>query len=281
MKMRVVLSLVVVVALVAIGAFAWSGFSDGGEYGLAEYKVQKMTCGSCAKNIQNALAGVEGVGSVDVNVTSGRAKVEYAAASIDTEAIAARISEAGYPAELSRNLSAADYRALREDASRLAKDYVAKIGDRLVSRADFEKRLAERRSPKATADMEPGLRRGVWQEMLQRELLLLAAEQNRVVVQDGEVAAEIEKMRAGMPNFDAMIQARFGGEEEFAARVKEDLIINRNIEDHVVAGETDPAARQVKLNSWFKNLSSTTSVEVYDPALKAAAGGGCGGSCCG
>ncbi len=282
MKRPIVLIMVAVLAVAGLGVYAWSGFGGSREYGLAEFNVQKLTCGSCVKNIQNALADVRGVGNVEVSVTSGRAKVEFDESSTDAETISGKIASAGYPAQVSRTFSADDYRALRENASRLAKNYVAKIDDRLISRDDFEKACAARRSPNATAAMEQGVRKAVWQETLQRELLLLAAEKNSIVVQDGEVALEIDKMRGGMQNFDAMIVKRFGSMENFAARVKEDMIINRNIEEHVLQGETDPKLRQFKLNNWYAELSAKTPVEIFDPALNAAAaGGGCGGSCCG
>jgi hypothetical protein len=66
--------------------------------------------------------------------------------------------------------------------------------------------------------------------------------------------------------------------------LKEELIINRNIEDFVLKGENDSTLRQVRLEQWFRNLVEATPVVLLDPALKAAVeggGGGCGGACCG
>jgi len=244
--------------------------------------VQNLSCGSCVQNIRNALGGVKGVGTVDVIVTSGRARVEYVPSSIDAAAIADRISGAGYPASLSRDLSAADYQALREDATRLADRYVGRIGEKLVSRDDFSAALSRRES--AVAAPGQGLLKSIWDEILQRELLLVAAEKNAVVAREGEVDLELQKLRTASGDFDAEVQARYGSTEEFRRQLKEAMIIQRNIDENVLQGEADQSVARLKIDRWFRELATVVPVVIFDPALKSAveAGGkGCGGGCCG
>jgi copper chaperone CopZ len=233
------------------------------------------------QNIQNALGGVKGVGAVEVSVTSGRARVEYAPARVEAGTIAGRITEAGYPATLNRDLSVADYQALRQDVTRLADRYVGRIGEKLVSRAEFSAALA-RREGEAAAPQQ-GLLKSVWGEILQRELLLAAAEKNAVVVQEGELDLELQKMRTANGDFDAVVQARFGGTEAFRRQLKEEMIIQRNIDEHVLQGEADQAMVRLKLDRWFRELTDAVPVVIFDSALKATVEGGgkgCGG-CCG
>lgn len=281
MKFRLLIALFVGLALVAVGGYAWTAARPDA-FALAEYSVQNLSCGSCVQNIRNALGGVKGVGTVEVSVTAGRARVEYAPSSIDAGAIAGRITDAGYPALLSQNLSAADYRALREDAARLADRFVGRIGEKLVSREAFAAALSRREGAAATP--KQGLLKAVWDEILQREMLLAAAEKNAVVVQEGEVDLELQKLRTAGGDFDAVVLARYGSEEAFRRQLKDEMIIRRNIDEHVLQGESDESLARLKLDRWFRELAASVPVLIFDPALKAAVEGGgkgCGGSCCG
>ena len=190
------LTLLAVVAILAVVAMSWPTTRDvdAADASLAVYNVDKMTCGTCIRKVQNALTGVNGVGKVEVSVTAGRSNVEYDAARVDPVTIAAVITAAGYPATLRESLSTDEYRALKAEDERLANRYVARVGERLLPRAEFQSILNQRmgtmpQSP--TPESLNLLRQQVWSELLQRELLLNAAEQNEVVVQEFEVAAEI------------------------------------------------------------------------------------------
>lgn len=280
MKVRLLFALLVGLALVAAGGYAWTT-SRPEALALAEFSVQNLSCGSCVQNIQGALADVKGVEKVEVSVTTGQARVEYVPARIDPSRIAGHIAAAGYPAALSRDLSVADYQAMREDTARLADRFVGRIGDKLISRDDFSTALSRREG--AAAVPGQGLLKSVWDEMMQRQLLLAAAEKNAVVVQEGEVDLELKKMRAAGGDFDALVQARFGSIDEFRRQLKQDMIIQRNIDEHVLQGEKDQNQAQQKLTGWYRDLVSTIPVVIFDPALKAAVDGGgkgCGG-CCG
>jgi len=59
--------------------------------------VSGMTCGHCKKAVETALADVEGVSSVDVNLEDGIAKVE---GSVVYETLHKAIEEEGYEAKL-------------------------------------------------------------------------------------------------------------------------------------------------------------------------------------
>jgi hypothetical protein len=183
---------------------------------------------------------------------------------------------------LSQDLSVADYQALREDEARLADRFVGRIGQKLVSRAAFAASLSRRERDAATP--KQGLLKAVWGEILQREILLAAAEKNGVVVQEGEVDLELQKLRAASGDFSAAVQARYGSEGEFRRQLKEDMIIRRNIDEHVLQGESDETLARQKIDLWFRELVAAIPVIIFDPALKAAVvggGKGCGGSCCG
>lgn len=62
----------------------------------ATLKIVGMTCDHCVKSVRQGLAGLDGVGSVEVSLKSGLAQVDYDEGRIDTDAIKAKIEELGY-----------------------------------------------------------------------------------------------------------------------------------------------------------------------------------------
>jgi len=281
MNRRLLIPLLLATAVAALATLTLSfGSGRSGDYALAEFAVQNLSCGSCVQNIQGALAGAEGIGEVEVSVTAARTRVEYDPGQVDAETIAARISAAGYPATPLQILSAAEYRSLREDASQSAERFVGRVGERLVSREDFAAELSAREG-----ELPPqGLLKAVWDGIVQRELLLAAAEQNGVVVQPGEVDLELVRLRETIGDFDAAVERRYGSAEAFRLRLKQEMTIQRNIDEHVLQGAGDDAGRRARLDGWFRELAAAVPVLIFDPTLKAAVGKGgkgCGGSCCG
>lgn len=61
-----------------------------------EIDVEGMSCEGCRDNVEDAISGVEGVDTVDVDLDGGRAEVE---GSFDVDAVEEAIEEAGYKAE--------------------------------------------------------------------------------------------------------------------------------------------------------------------------------------
>lgn len=62
-------------------------------------KVTGMTCGHCARAVGDALGGLEGVQSADVDLEGGRAVVTYDDDRVDTSRMVAAIQDEGYGAE--------------------------------------------------------------------------------------------------------------------------------------------------------------------------------------
>jgi len=271
-------------ALVATWFFYPSGTSLANA-ALAEYQIEKMTCGSCIGKIETALTDLSGVDSVEINLTSNRGRVIYDPNELDSRAIAETITATGFPAQLRLELDPDEYVALQQEQAQLGQEYLARIGDRLLARADFEALVQQRSRGAVASGQKDQLWMTVWQDVLQRELMLSAAEQNYVVIQAGEVDVRLDELRKGHQGLEDLVAKRYGSMEAFRTRLHEDMIINRNIEDNVYAGITDPGKQQGKLQQWYTELQKSTEVVIFDTRLKAASkgGGGCGsgGGCCG
>jgi len=271
-----------ILAVAAAGGILLRESSSLADAAMAEYQIDKLSCGSCVNNIKSALADVPGVGSVDINLTSNRGRITYDPAEIDSKLIADKITAAGYPATLRLELGPDEYRSMQQEQAQLGQKYLAKIGDRLLSRAEFEQQVQQRSGGMIPAEQTDRLWQNVWKEVLQRELLLASAEKNNVIIQPGEVDLRVEELKKGHQGLEELVVKRYGSMEAFRNRIREDMIINRNVEDHVYAGVTDPRERQEKLQAWYADLKNKTEVVIYDQKLKAASqgGGGCGGGCC-
>lgn len=283
MTRRPKLYLTVCLTLIAMVPVAWLFYPSGPDLAnaaLAEYQIDKMTCSSCVGNIEKALSGLDGVGAVEVNLTSNRGRVTFDPDAIDSRKIGEAISDAGYPANLRLELSAQEYAALQQKQSQLGQQYLAQVGDRLLARDDFEKLVQQRSMGVAAAGKSDQVLKAVWKDVLQRELLLAAAEQNQIIVQDGEVNARLDELRQAHQELEQVVTERYGSMASFRERLRDDMIINRNIEDHVCAGISDPRERQAKLQSWYAELQENTEIIIFDPRLKSLNQGSGACACC-
>ncbi len=288
MHKKLIVLLVVLALGVAVvaGAFFTGPAQVSPQSALTELNIGNMTCGSCVGKINAALEKLNGVGQIDISVTNGRGQMTYDPALTSSVEIAKVISGAGFPATVRLDMSAADYAKTLSENAQLSTLYVARIGNRLLSREDFtqavELRAGSALAGKGASYANPQLQAQVWNEMKEREILLLAADKNKVVVQDNEVEFEIKQMKAANQDFTAAVLARFGTHERFFSQLKESMIINRNIEQHVVAGLKTDFEKQQRFSDWFQKTLQNTNVVIFDPTIKQAEAGGsssCGGTC--
>lgn len=279
--LKIYVSLAFVAAVLAAGAWLLRPAGGGmANAALAEFQIEKLTCGACVSNIESALTKLGGIDSIEVNLTSNRGRVTYDPSEIDSKVIAAAITKAGYPASVRLQLDPEEYDALQQKQAQLGQKYLASIGDRLLARRDFEEIVQQRAGSAISPDQQNQVWQAAWKDVLQRELLLSAADKNRVIVQAGEVDVKLDELRQGHQGLEQLVVKRYGSMENFRKRLHEDMIIKRNIEDHVYAGIDDPREQQHRLQAWYANLEKETEVIIFDPQLKAVSQSGGGCACC-
>ena len=61
--------------------------------------IDGMTCASCVRRVERALAKVDGVQEANVNLATERAAVRFDPATADVDALTAAVAKAGYHAE--------------------------------------------------------------------------------------------------------------------------------------------------------------------------------------
>lgn len=275
------------ISLITLSLAVTAGFLRSSEINaetaaLAEFHIEQLTCGSCISKVQAALKPLDGIGTVDVNLTRNLGRVTFDPSKTDSQRIAQTITSAGYPAKVRLVLSSEEYSALRNEEEQLGKKYVASVGGRLIARSDFDMLVRHQAGKAASSPSQQSIVwQKVWQELLQRELLLAAAEENNIIIQNGEVDVRLNELRQEHQGFEQIITERYGDIERFRDRLREDMIIRRNLEENVYAGINDPQMQQSKFQSWYASLEENTNVAVFDPRLKNLKQGGCGGGCCG
>lgn len=58
--------------------------------------IQGMSCGACVANVKRTLKSVEGVKEVEVSLENKQARIQFDAAKVKPEGLAAAIQKAGY-----------------------------------------------------------------------------------------------------------------------------------------------------------------------------------------
>lgn len=69
-----------------------------------DLRIEGMTCGHCKAAVESALASVDGVERVDVDLDAGRARVEGG----DVDRLVAAVKEEGYTATPAAGAAASD-----------------------------------------------------------------------------------------------------------------------------------------------------------------------------
>ena len=80
-----------------------------------------------------------------------------------------------------------------------------------------------------------------------------------------------------------MVKERFGSEEMLRRQLKNELLVEKTLQEKVLPAGLSAEQQAVFLDRWYAELVQTTPVTIFDPSLAAAANataGGCGGSCC-
>src|SRR3989442_7936463 len=71
---------------------------QNGDVARRDLVVTGMTCASCVASVEDALRGVAGVRSADVNLATERARVELDASRVDEASLVRAVERAGYGA---------------------------------------------------------------------------------------------------------------------------------------------------------------------------------------
>lgn len=260
--------------------------------------VSNMSCSGCISTIKGALAGYPGIKDVLVDISSGKTEVYFNRAELkDVSEIEKAITDSGYPARIMKTFTPEDLRNERDMAASKAEYYIASVSGYDIARADFTKELnaARQRVRKAYGDgiletaqgqtLDNRLKAQVASRLIDEGILLQEIKKSGYELNKDKLNSELKKhiKNSGKNGNEFQQSIRDDGYDYdyFKKRFETRLLINRYLDEKVLAGASNPYEKQRMFASWFKNSQLLAEVVYYDKDLEnAARNSSASGSCC-
>ena len=260
--------------------------------------VSNMSCSGCISTIKGALAGYPGIKDILVDIGSGKTEVYFNREELkDVSEIEKAITDSGYPARIIKTLTPEDLRNERDMAASKAEYYIASVSGYDIARADFTKELnaARQRVRKAYGDgiletaqgraLDNRLKAQVASRLIDEGILLQEIKKSGYELNEDKLNSELEKhiKNSGKNENEFQQSIRDDGYDYdyFKKRFETRLLINRYLDEKVLAGASNQYEKQRMFASWFKNSQLLAEVVYYDKDLEnAARNSSASGSCC-
>jgi len=249
--------------------------------------VSNMSCSGCISTIKGALAGYPGIKDILVDVDSGKAEVYFNREELkDVSEIEKAITDSGYPARIMKTLTPEDLRNERDMAASKAEYYIASVSGYDISRADFaiELNAARQKIRKAYGDgilvtaqgqaLDNRLKAQVASRLIEEGILLQEIKKSGYELNEDIMNSELEKYikNSGKNGneFQQSIKDDGYDYDYFKKRFETRLLINRYLDEKVLAGASTQYEKQRMFASWFKNSKLLAEVVYYDKDLENA-----------
>jgi copper chaperone CopZ len=270
----------------------------GADVSKAVFKVDNMSCSGCISAIKGSLAGFPGIEDVLVDLGNGKAEVYYRQdGGADVAKMAKAITESGYPARTLKVFSAEELKKEMDLAASKSKLYIASVSGYDIARADFDMEMRAGRkqyqkdygedlfsTPRGKA-LEQRLQGQILSRLIQQGTLLQEINRSGYSVDSetfkAEFKAYIEKNGKSEQALQQAVSDAGYGYDYFKKRFEMGVLINRFIDEKVLAGAVTPDQKQRAFSTWFNNAKTRAEVAYYDKDLeRAIQGQRASGSCC-
>ena len=260
--------------------------------------VSNMSCSGCISTIKGALAGYPGIKDILVDIGSGKTEVYFNRDELkDVSEIEKAITDSGYPARIIKTVTPEDLRKERDMAASKAKYYIASVSGYDIARADFARELsaARQRVRKAYGDdilktaqgqeLDNRLKAQVASRLIDEGILLQQINKSGYKLNENKLNSELKKFIKDSGKNENEFQQSIKDDgydyEYFKKRFETRLLINRYLDEKVLAGASNPYEKQRIFASWFKNSQLLAEVVYYDKDLEnAARNSSASASCC-
>lgn len=262
--------------------------------------VSNMSCSGCISTIKGALAGYPGIKDILVDIGSGRAEVYFNREELkDVSQIEKAITDSGYPARIMKTVTPEDLRKERDMAASKAVYYIASVSGYDIARADFTKELnaARQRVRKAYGDdilktaqgreLDNRLKAQVASRLIDEGIFLQQINKSGYKLNKNKLNSELKKFIKDSGKNENEFQQSIKDDgydyEYFKKRFETRLLINKYLDEKIMAGASSQYEKQNMFANWFKNSQLLAEVIYYDKDLENAvrnskASGGCGAS---
>jgi len=262
--------------------------------------VSNMSCSGCISTIKGALAGYPGIQNILVDIGSGKTEVYFNPDELkDVSTIEKAITDSGYPAKVIKTVTPEDLRKERDVAASKAEYYIASVSGYDIARADFTKELnaARQRVRKAYGDdilkttqgreLDNRLKAQVASRLIDEGIFLQQINKSGYKLNESKLNSELKKFIKDSGKNENEFQQSIKNDgydyEYFKKRFEIRLLINKYLDEKIMAGASSQYEKQNMFANWFKNSQLLAEVIYYDKDLENAvrnskASGGCGAS---
>jgi mercuric ion binding protein len=270
------------------------------------FQVDNMSCSGCIATIKSSLAGYAGIQDIIVDTAGGVTEVYYDSTKIkDVEPLASSITASGYPAKVSRILTAEQINQEEAVAASRARFYIASVSGWDISRSDFDTELAfaKKRYQQAYGENVFASTRGktlldsikaqlvsrLINEGIQMQEVQRAGYRLDPKIVDTEFAQFIEQKDIDLEGLKATLAKNGYPFDYFMKKFENQVLLNRYLDEKVFGDAASDYDKQNQYQAWFNNARVLSTVTIYDGELKQltrgqSSGSGCGGSsgasCC-
>jgi parvulin-like peptidyl-prolyl isomerase len=211
--------------------------------------------------------------------------------------MAEAITQSGYPAKNVKVFSAEEIKKERDLAASKSKFYIASVSGYDIARADFDMEMIAARkkyrkdygedlftTAKGKA-LERRLQGQILSRLIEQGTLLQEINRSGYRLDDGAYKVELDAYIAKNGKSEQALQQAVKdagyGYDYFRKRFEMGVLINRFIDEKVLAGATTPDEKQRAFTTWFNNARSKAEVAYYDKNLeRAIREQRASGSCC-
>jgi copper chaperone len=267
------------------------------ELSMAVLSVRDMSCSGCIATIKASLSGIQGIKDIVVDIGNGKTQVYFDQAKLgDINRLAESITASGYPAKLLRVLTPEEVRKERELAAAKSQYYIASVGGWDIARSDFDTELgvAKRRYSKTYGDnlfassrgeaLLENLKAQIVKRLIDEGILMQEVYKSDFKI-DGEIDKELQawlrNQGKNMEDFKKSLNEVGYDFDYFKKKFETKVLLNRYLNEKILADASNEFERQSLFNSWFNNSKVLAKVVYYDKDLeKLAQRQSQGGSCC-
>ena len=270
------------------------------------FQVDNMSCSGCIATIKSSLAGYAGIQDIIVDIAGGITEVYYDSREIkDVNPLASSITASGYPAKVSRILTADQISKEEAIAASRAEFYIASVGGWDISRSDFDTELAfvQKRYQQAYGEnvftseqgkaLQDSLKAQVVSRLINEGIQMQEVQRSGYRIDpkivDIEFAQFMKQKNLDLEKLRASLEKNGYPFDYFMKRFENQELLKRYLDENVFAGAASDDDKQNQYRTWFNNARGLSKVTIYDSELKQltrnqTSGSGCGrssgASCC-
>jgi hypothetical protein len=246
---------------------------------------------------------MNGIEHILVDIRRERAEIYFDNRTLkNVSKIAEAITKAGYPATVQRIISPKELKNETNIATTKSRYYIASVGGYDIARNDFETelRIAKKRYSKAYGkDLFASSRGKALYSKLQSQIASRLVDEGVIMQEviksdfktdnktvEEELEKYLAKIEKSTKEFKRSLSEMGYDFDYFMKKFERKVLINKYLNDRILADASNPVEKKSMLNSWFNNSKGLAEVVYYDKNLEnlirnQRASSGCGSSCSG